>query len=61
MNGELVTTKLTAINAGIEEFIEHSYYEGWDGKRFDTDPKGNPLSPYHPWNKETKPKPLSLL
>jgi len=58
INGELVTTKLTAINAGLEEFVEHSYYEGWDGKRFAKDPLGNPLSPYHPWNKETKPKPV---
>jgi hydrogenase large subunit len=57
MNGELVTTKLTAINAGLEEFVEHSYYEDWDRKRFEKDPLGNPLSPYHPWNKETKPKP----
>ncbi|HXV65203.1 MAG TPA: nickel-dependent hydrogenase large subunit [Vicinamibacteria bacterium] len=57
INGELVTTKLTAINAGLEEFVEHSYYEPWDGQKFEKDPLGNPLSPYHPWNKETKPKP----
>lgn len=57
MDGELVTTQLSAINSGLEEFVEHSYYEGWDGKRFDTDLSGNPISPYHPWNKETKPKP----
>lgn len=57
VDGELVTTRLTAINAGMEEFIEHSYYEGWDGHRFPADPLGNPLSPYHAWNKETRPKP----
>ncbi len=57
MNGELVTTKLQNINLGMEEFIEHSFYEGWDGHRFETDPLGAPLSPYHPWNKETKPRP----
>jgi hydrogenase large subunit len=57
IDGQLVTTKLTAINAGLEEFVERSYYEPWAGKRFPTDPLGNPLSPYHPWNKETRPKP----
>ncbi len=42
---------------GVEEFVEHSYYEEWDGGRFTTDPVANPLSPYHPWNKQTRPKP----
>ncbi len=58
-DGELVTTKLTEVNMGIEEFVEHSYYEDWtDGQqRFPTDALGNPLSPYHAWNKETIPKP----
>ena len=57
IDGELVTTNLHHINMGIEEFIEHSYYEGWEneGIRHRTDPLGNPLSPHHPWNKETKP------
>ena len=57
VDGTLVTTKLTAINSGLEEFVEHSYYDGWSGQPFPTDPLGNPLSPYHPWNKSTKPKP----
>ena len=57
VDGELKTTKLQAINLGLEEFIDHSYYEGWDGHRFPQDPSGAPLSPYHPWNKVTKPKP----
>ncbi|MDQ6765443.1 MAG: nickel-dependent hydrogenase large subunit [Verrucomicrobiota bacterium] len=57
VDGKLVTTKLTAINAGLEEFVDRSYYEGWEGKEFPQDPLGNPLSPYHPWNKETKAKP----
>jgi hydrogenase large subunit len=60
MDGELVTTKLSRLNMGIEEFVEHSFYEEWtngNGHRFETDPLGNPLSPYHPWNKETIPKP----
>ena len=61
VNGELVTTDLHALNIGLEEFVEHSYYEEWTGdgrrQRFDTDPAGHPLSPYHPWNKVTKPRP----
>ncbi|GAC1556161.1 MAG: nickel-dependent hydrogenase large subunit [Herpetosiphon sp.] len=57
VDGKVVTTKLTALNIGLEEFIEHSYYEGWDNPRFQTDPNGNPISPHHMWNKETKPKP----
>jgi hydrogenase large subunit len=57
IDGELVTTNLTALNMGIEEFVDHSYYEEWSGHRFETDPLGNPLSPYHAWNKQTLPKP----
>ena len=62
VDGELVTTSLHRLNMGIEEFVEHSFYEDWTtngngGPRFPTDPAGNPLSPYHPWNKETIPKP----
>lgn len=61
VDGELVTTSMQMLNAGVEEFIEHSFYEQWstngDGQQFKTDPAGNPLSPYHPWNKQTIPKP----
>ena len=61
VDGTLVTTNLHNINMGIEEFVEHSYYEEWTGsgqrQRFLTDPAGLPLSPYHPWNKITKPRP----
>jgi len=58
IDGELVTTNLHHINMGMEEFVEHSYYEGWedDGVPYRTDPAGNPISPNHPWNKETKPR-----
>jgi hydrogenase large subunit len=50
------------LNAGVEEFVEHAFYDEWVGGddqyyKFPTDPAGNPLSPYHPWNKETIPKP----
>ncbi|MEO6120916.1 MAG: nickel-dependent hydrogenase large subunit [Acidimicrobiales bacterium] len=60
IDGKLVTTKLTDINIGFEEFIEHSFYEDWTksgGPRYRTDPLGNPISPHHPWNKITIPKP----
>lgn len=59
IDGELVTTNLHHINMGLEEFVEHSFYEGWEneGVRHERDPAGNPLSPHHPWNKETKPRP----
>lgn len=57
VDGKLVTSKLTRVNMGLEEFVEHSYYENWDGHRFKADPSGNPLSPNHMWNKETLPKP----
>jgi len=61
VDGELLTTDLHVINMGVEEFVEHSYYDEWTGngqnQRFPTDPAGKPLSPYHPWNKITKPRP----
>jgi hydrogenase large subunit len=58
IDGDLVTTDLHRINMGLEEFVEHSYYEPWTGTApYPTDPAGNPLSPFHPWNKETRPKP----
>jgi hydrogenase large subunit len=57
VDGELVTTRLQDLNVGLEEFVEHSYYEAWKDYRFKTDPAGAPLSPYHPWNKTTIPRP----
>lgn len=61
VDGELVTTEMHRINMGIEEFVDTSYYEDWAGNgrkaRYDTDELGNPLSPWHPWNKITKPRP----
>lgn len=59
VDGELRTTRLTAINLGIEEFVEHAFYEQWAGQRFAHDPLGGPLSPYHPWNKQTRPAPAA--
>ena len=57
IDGELRTTRLDQINLGMEEFVSHSYYKEWGGNRFPTDPAGAPLSPHHPWNKETIPDP----
>ena len=64
INGQLVTTRLHDINMGMEEFVDHSFYEDWNNlprsdvaPKLSHDPAGNPLSPYHPWNKETIPKP----
>ena len=60
VDGELRTTRLQDINIGLEEFVEHSFYEGWDSRPFPTDPVGAPLSPHHPWNKTTKPRPQGI-
>lgn len=57
VDGELRTTRLRDINLGLEEFVEHSYYHQWSQYSFKTDPLGSPLSPYHPWNKQTLPNP----
>lgn len=57
VDGELRTTSLQAINLGIEEFVEHSFYEQWAGDEVERDPAASPLSPFHPWNKRTLPKP----
>lgn len=57
IDGELVTTRLTDINIGWEEFVDHSFYENWAGDRYQTDDLDNPISPYHPWNKQTLPTP----
>ena len=59
INGELITTRLHDISIGVEEFVEHSFYDDWDTSdlTFPTDPVGNPLSPYNAWNKKTIPKP----
>lgn len=57
INGELRTTKLQQIHIGTEEFVEHSFYEEWGDPQFQTDPAGNPISPFHMWNKQTIVKP----
>lgn len=57
VRGELRTTRLAEINLGMEEFVDHSYYEAWTGDGISSDPLGGPLSPFHPWNKRTLPRP----
>lgn len=57
INGKLTTQDLTEINVGVQEMVDRSYYEDWDGPKYETDPLGNALTKYHPWNKETKPAP----
>ena len=57
VDGQLRTTSLRQVNLGIEEFVAHSFYQQWDGPADATAPDGSPLSPYHPWNKRTIPRP----
>jgi len=57
LDGKLLTHDLVEINVGIQEMVESSYFEDWDGLNMEKDPLGNPLTKYHPWNKQTKPKP----
>ena len=55
VKGELATTRIIDLNLGFEEFVDFSYYHPWSDYPFKTDPLGNPLSPYHPWNKTLIP------
>jgi hydrogenase large subunit len=57
IDGQLVSQDLVEINVGVQEMVEHSYFDEWDGKIVEKDPLGNSLTKYHPWNKQTKPKP----
>jgi hydrogenase large subunit len=57
IDGELVTQDLVEINVGVQEMVEHSYFDEWDSLKHKEDPLGNALTEYHPWNKETKPSP----
>ena len=58
VDGELRTTRLSQVNLGIEEFVDHSFYENWtSGSASAHAPDGSPISPFHPWNKETIPRP----
>ncbi len=55
INNEGRTGRLSDINIGIEEFVEHAFFAEWNHQRLSADPLSGPLSPWHPWNKETIP------
>jgi hydrogenase large subunit len=58
INGELRCTRLSLLNAGMEESLDYSYRERQDLPTSDIirhDPNGNPISIYHPWNKRIAP------
>ena len=60
VDGKLRTTDVQQVDMGVEEFVDHSFYEDWtrggaSGQR--NDPVGNPLSVNHPSNKKTIPQP----
>jgi hydrogenase large subunit len=57
VEGEMRTKRLSDINIGVEEFVDHAYYRRWEGGPIKADPLGGPISPWHPWNKETLPEP----
>jgi len=62
LNGALRTTQLPLIDNGVEEFVDHAFYEDWVGRGEQAvaeDPNGNRLSPRHPWNKLTIPQPAN--
>lgn len=51
VDGKLVTDKLSEVHSGIEEHVEHSFYEqvGTGGN--------NAFGPKHPWNNRMEPRP----
>ena len=51
IGGELVTTRLSELNCGIEEFVDRAFYDSWESRGYAADPLGNLLGPNHPWNK----------
>ncbi len=59
VDGRLRTTDVLQVNRGVEEFVDHSFYEDWTrgGSGAGQDPVGNRLSAHHPANKETLPQP----
>ena len=57
INSQRRTTRLSDINIGIEEFVDHAYFSSWNHQKHFADPLSGPLSPWHPWNKETIPAP----
>jgi hydrogenase large subunit len=63
LNGQLACTRLSLLNAGMEEFLDASWQSARPLAPEDLirhDPNGNPISAFHPWNKRTQmPKTLN--
>ncbi len=61
VDGKLVTTRLSELNRGLEEFVDRSYYDsGHDARQappIPGDPLGHPISAFHPWNRKVTPNP----
>jgi len=58
VDGRLSTTALPEINARVEEFVDHSFYEEWRARGGRAaDPVGDRLAANHPANKQTLPRP----
>ena len=51
IGGKLITTRLSELNCGMEEFVDRSFYDAWRGQAHQADPNGNALGSNHPWNK----------
>ena len=59
VDGVVQTTDLREIDAGVEEYVRHSFYDDWAGGEQAYDSFGNVLPPRHPANKQTLPQPGS--
>ena len=57
VDGILETTSVSEIDSGVEEFVEHSFFDAWSGGLLSHDAAGSPLSQRHPSNKQTLPQP----
>lgn len=55
VDGRLTCTRLSELNAGLEEHLDFSYRQCAHpaGERMASDPLGHALSPLHPWNKRS--------
>jgi len=56
IEGQLLNTCLSQLNAGMEESLDFSYQERCEHQQnmIKTDPNGNSISAIHPWNKRTQ-------
>lgn len=59
IDNDLVTTDLVEINLQMRILLGSSFYDGWESKEgfVKTDPLGNPVDQFHPWNQTTIPRP----